>query len=146
MSRQDPRIPPSNSSDNWFVQNLPGLANTGLNIWQQYRQNRSQNRINQQLQQRTQQMDELAKAEQQRREFYAATVLPTLMRALGIKDPNMLNLAQQRRQALPGYGGPPQTQTQSFTPDPSGGGGSSGGAEFDPDRWRFDRFQPPELE
>jgi hypothetical protein len=111
---------------------LPWLVGGGLSALGTGLASRAQGQQNQQLQQRTQMMDQLARDEMARKEAYASMILPSLMQAIGIKNPNLAAMALRRQQALPGYGGQlPQAQQPSTGTMTSVGGNANNGTTFD---------------
>lgn len=91
----------------------PWLVGGGLTALGAVLGNRAQNQNTQMLQQRVQVNDQLARDEMARKEYYSSIVLPSLMQAMGLRNPNLAAMALQKQRALPGYGGAmPQQQAQ----------------------------------
>lgn len=72
-----------NADDSSWIDLLPQLMNAGLNITGTALQSRAQNRGNEEIRQRTAMMDQLARDEMKRRDYYASLLLPNLMRGMG---------------------------------------------------------------
>jgi len=104
-----------------WTQYLPQIVGAGAALGSAALQNRSNNQNNARLDARTQMMDQLARDEQARKEYYSSILLPSLLRGMGQKDPGILGMAKSRMQMLPGYGGQPFQQRPPAIPDASGG-------------------------
>jgi hypothetical protein len=76
--------------------------------------NRAANKQNEALEGRTAEMDALAREEMQRRQMYSNLVLPSLLQAIGRKDPNLLK-------SVAGSGGMPP----GVSPHPPSSGGAA---------------------
>ena len=119
-----------------------GLAGLGTVL-----QSRAQGQQNQALQNRTELMDQLARDQMAKQDFYASIMLPSLMQAMRVRDPKLMQMAYAKQRALPGYpsdpsaGGAPPVQ-QAAPVASTSGTGPMDPTDFD---WmRFSRFQPPE--
>lgn len=102
---------------------IPG----GLSVVGQLLQGRAVGQQNEARNQRVQMMDQLARDEMARKEFYATMILPSMLQHMGITDPGILSLVKQRVQALPGYGGSVQSGQQTYQLQPYAGMGTPAG-------------------
>ncbi len=81
---------------------MPWIAGTGAKLGGDYLQGRAANQRNDRLDERTAMMDQLARDEMAKKEYYSSILLPSLMQGIGNRNPNMARMMYQRQQSLPG--------------------------------------------
>lgn len=131
------------------ILNKPAIrlgSQAGLGLLTSYLNNRGTGQQNQRLDARTAMLDKMAADEQKRREYYTSILMPSLMRGIGQRDPNVLAQTRSRMPGQPNQVQPPwqnyQAPQQSpATPTSTGrdisatyGQPNSDSLEFDPRR------------
>lgn len=95
---------PSPAGPGGWQQYLPYAVGGAASVVGSVLQNRSNNQQNKRLEQRATMNDELARQEQAKRDYYASMLLPSMLQALGNKDPKLAAMLLKQRQMQPGYG------------------------------------------
>ena len=104
-------------------QALPAILGAGASIGGTVLQQRAANHGNDILRQRAEMQDKLSREEMARREYYASILLPSLLQALGNRNPQVAQSALGRQQSsiagVPNAGGLPGAGPGQSTAPPS---------------------------
>lgn len=121
------------TTSNSWTKYLPDIVGTGASLAATALQARSQGQQNQAAQERIKRLDELTNQENARKDYFASILMPSILRGLGQRNPQVIAMARQRMLAQNGGAPAPQQAAPQQQQAPAQGGGpDTGGGWVDP--------------